>query len=130
MTREQICKMVEEDARGLCCCDYISRKECMNVIKNVNDWVQTAQDGDIYYYNNDEYKLTIEYALRIYKNADVRESGDPLYATPISSVTNLQAIKKEVETYIIENTGCIEIIDSETEEAVLIYEKNEWHEVS
>ena len=130
MTSQQICRMVEEAASGLCCCDYISRQECLNVIKNVNDWVQTAQNGDIYYYNNDEYKLTIEYALRIYKNADARESGNPLYATPISSITNLQAIKKEVETYIIENTGCIEIIDAETEDAILIYENNEWHEVN
>ena len=102
----------------------------MDIIKNVNDWVQTAQNGDIYYYNNDKYKLTIKYALRIYKNADVRKSGDPLYATPISSTTNLQAIKREVETYIIENTGCIEIIDSETEDAILMYENNTWHEVN
>ena len=130
MTREQICEMVEEEARGLCCCDYISRQECIDVIKNVNDWVRKAQNGDIYYYNDDEYELTIEYALQIYKNADARESGDPLYATPISSVTDLQAIKKEVETYIIESTGCIEIIDAETEDAVLIYEKDKWREVS
>lgn len=130
MTREQICEMVEEEARGLCSCDYISRQEYIDVIENVNDWVQKAQNGDIYYYNDDEYELTIEYALQIYKNADARESGDPLYATPISSVTDLQAIKKEVETYIIESTGCIEIIDAETEDAVLIYEKDKWREVS
>lgn len=69
MTREQICETVEEEARGLCSCDYMS------------------------------------------------------------STTDLEAIKKEAEQYDIESTGCIEIRDTETEDAVLIYEKGEWHQV-
>ena len=130
MTREGIREQVEENLRGDCACDYITKKEMMEYLADIEEWLKTAKNNDKYYYNGNEYELIIEYELVVWQNAEQREIGEPIYMKPTCSSTDLEAIKREVEKYNIESTGCVEIIEVGDDESILHYENNVWEELS
>ena len=129
MSRYELRENLENDLRGDCICDYITKTEMCEILDDFDYWLETAKSGDVYYYGGNTYKLNVEYELVIWKNSDVRNSGEPLYADPISSKTDLEAIKREVEKYDIESTGCIEIFEVDEDEPILHYENGKWSEV-
>lgn len=45
---------------GLVICDYITRKDKSDILKDFDNWSVTATIGDSYYYDGNEYKLNIE----------------------------------------------------------------------
>lgn len=128
MNRDELREEVYETLRGDCCCDYITKAEMMEHLDDVDEWLKTAKSGDKYYYNWNEYELTIEYRLAVWKNEKQRNTGEPAYMTPISSSTDLEAIKHEAERYDIEASGCIEIFESDCDDAILHYENGIWTE--
>ena len=129
MNRYELRDELEDDLRGDCFCDYITKTEVYEIMEHFDNWLKTAKSGDVYYYGGNAYELIIEYELIIWKNAEVRNSGEPLYVTPISSKTELEVIKKEAEKYDIESTGCIEIFEVDEDDPILHYENGEWSEV-
>lgn len=128
MDKNEIREEVYEALRGDCSCDYITKKEMMELLNDVDKWLETAKSGDKYYYNGNEYELTIEYKLAVWKNKEQRNAGEPTYITPISSSTDLEAIKYEAERYDIEASGCIEIFELDCDNAILHYENGVWTE--
>ena len=129
MTRYEIREEVEKELRGNCMNGYITKSEMMDYLDDVEKWLETAQNGDSYFYDGYEYKLTIEYELVVWRNEEQREIGEPIYMSPTCSSTDLEAIKREVEAYDIESTGCIEIFEVDEDEPILHYENDTWEEV-
>ena len=130
MTREEIKDELEEVLKSDCLCGFITKKEIANCLNDVDKWLKSAKSGDKYFYDGNEYELEIEYEIAIWKNKDQRDSGDPIYMSPICSNTNLDAIKQEVEKYDIERTGCIEIFEVGEDDAILHYENEKWFKLS
>lgn len=129
MSKEELREELEEQLRGNCICDFITRREMMSILDDFDKWAEDASNGDTYYYDGEEYTLTIEYELAVWRNNDQRENGEPTYMTPTCSNTDLDAIKKEVEAYDIESTGCVEIFEVGEDEPILHYENGEWEEL-
>lgn len=126
MNRDELRKEVYDALRGDCCCDYITKEQMMERLDDVDKWLETAKSGDKYYYNGNEYELIIKYKLAVWKNKEQRNAGETTYMTPISSSTDLEAVKHEVEKYDIEASGCIEIFESDCDDAILHYENDIW----
>ena len=129
MNKYKLRNELEDDLRGDCCCDFITKSEIYEILDNFESWLETAKSGDVYYYGGSAYELTIEYELAVWKNSKEREDGEPLYVEPVSSKTNLEAIKEEAEKYDIESTGCIEIFEKDEDNAILHFEKGKWSKV-
>lgn len=43
MTRDEIKDQIEENLRGDCCCDYITKKEMMEYLDDLDKWLETAK---------------------------------------------------------------------------------------
>lgn len=133
-TKSEIKKLVEDQIKGDCLCDYISKSAMTEYLADFRFWLKHAKPGNgfysAYYYAGIEYKYTPECKVVIWRNEDVRENGEPIETTPMSSTTDLEIIKAECEKYDIESTGCIEIYVKEDNEPILHYEKGIWKEVA
>lgn len=130
MTKQKIKDAFEELLRGYCCCNFITKKTMRSYLSNMNKWLKTAKNGDTYYFDGHAYTLTTEYGIVVWRNAVQREKGEPTYMTPITSTTDLEAIKAECEKYDIESSGCIEIFERSEYEAVLHFENGKWSNVA
>lgn len=119
---------LEDDLRGHCIADFITRKEMMEYLADFDEWAKTAKNGDTYYFDCYSYTLQNSYKIVCWENEEMRDVGEPVYMTPICSDTDLEAIKSEVESYDTESSGCVEIFVADTDELVLHYENNEWVE--
>lgn len=129
MNKYELREKLEEQLRGDCACDFITRKEKMEILDDFDQWAEYAKNGDAYYYGGREYALSVEYELAVWQNEDQRENGEPVYMTPTCSTTDLEAIKREVEAYDIESTGCVEIFEVGEEEPILHYENDAWEDL-
>lgn len=129
MTKDEIKNQLEEDLRGDCCCDYITKKEMMEYLDDLDKWLETAKNGDVYFYDGQGYELKIEYEIAVWRNKEIRDIGEPIYMTPTCSNTDLDAIKAECEHYDIESSGCIEIFETGSDDAILHFENDEWTDV-
>lgn len=126
MTKYEILERLEDDLRGECMQDCITKEEMTEYLKDAENWLYDTErkNGDIYCACGYEYKLTVKYVIAVWRDKEQRENGEPAYMTPICSETDLEAIKKECEAYDIESTGCIEISDEDEE--TWHYENGAW----
>lgn len=129
MTRTEIRDELEDLLHGECICDFITKSDMQKILDDVDAWLETAVNGDTYYYSGYEFCLEITYEIVVWQNGEVRDTGEPVYMTPTCSSTDLDAIKREVEHYNIESTGCIEIFEEGEDDAIWHYECGEWEKV-
>lgn len=123
-------KDLEEDLNGLRICDYISRKDLNNYLKHFDEWSKTAKIGDAYYAQGFEYVYTLDFEVLVWRNEEQRDCGEPIYMNMTPFNSNLEDIKREVEKYDIESTGCIEIKVIGEDDSILHYEDDKWTEVA
>lgn len=55
MTIEELREQFEEDLRGDCSCDYITKKDMMEYLEDFDEWAENALNGEAYYYSDNEY---------------------------------------------------------------------------
>lgn len=46
---ETLREQLEEDMRGLCMCDYITKQDKINYLNDFDEWSKTAKNGDTYF---------------------------------------------------------------------------------
>lgn len=129
MNRYELRDELENDLKGDCVCDYITKSELCEILDDFDSWLETAKSGDVYYYGGNSYELTIEYEIVVWKNSKAIEEDEPLCVEPTSSRTELEVVKKEAEKYNIESTGYIEIFEKDEDDAILRFESGRWNEV-
>lgn len=117
---------MEEDLNGLCICDYLTREDCEEYLENFDSWAETAKPGDTYRACDFSYTYIPEYEILVWPDKDRKEEGEPVYMTPNCDISDLEAIKKECETYNLQSTRCIEISLLDEDEPVLRYEDGKW----
>ena len=57
MNAEELREELEEDLRGECCCNYITKDDMHEILKDFDNWLETAEPGDAYYYGGNSYEL-------------------------------------------------------------------------
>lgn len=76
MTREEIKDELEEVLKSDCLCGFITKKEMMDCLNDVDKWLKDAKSGDKYFYDGNEYELEIEYEIAVWKNKSQRDGGN------------------------------------------------------
>lgn len=57
---EELREQLEEYLQGLVVCDDITREEQGEVLDDFDNWAETAEYGDTYYYDDEEYTIESE----------------------------------------------------------------------
>lgn len=124
MNIDMIREELEEDLKGQCICGYITKGDMVKYLDDFNIWAKTARIGDTYVAQEISYTYEPEYEVAVWKNYEQRETGEPIYMTP--SQMNIEKIKEECESYILDSTGCIEIFEEGEDDALFHYENGKW----
>ena len=123
--KEKLKERFVERLNGDCIAGFITKQDMMKHLEDFDKWLGTAVNGDLYYYEDEVFLFKIEYGVRVWSK-EQRELGEPMTLTPASCVYDLEAVKKEVESYDIKKGGCAEIFIVGEDESFLHYENGEW----
>ncbi len=126
MTKAEIREEVEDAIHGDYINDELTREEEMDFFEDLDLWLRTAKIGDAYYYDGIEYEFAVSFEAVMWKNAEDRESGEPVVLALDCDDTDLDAIKAECEKCDIKDGALIEIFTKDDDDAVLLYEDGKW----
>jgi hypothetical protein len=56
-SKDDLREQIEDDLRGDCSCDFITKEEMVETLDDFENWLETAKLGDIYYYDDNAYEL-------------------------------------------------------------------------
>jgi len=68
----------------------------------------------------------VHYKIKLWADKISRDRGESVCMTPIGSDINIASIKDQVESYCLDSSGCVEIIDVDNETPILHYENGIW----
>ena len=57
--RAELRARLEENLNGYVICDYITRKDMRDYLKDFDQWVKTAKNGESYYFDGCPYKYEV-----------------------------------------------------------------------
>lgn len=61
ITRSSFLNTMEEEFRGACCADYMTKSEMRDYIKDVKKFLKHAKTGDAYWYDGNMYTLVEDF---------------------------------------------------------------------
>ena len=78
MRIDELREQLEEDLRGDCSCDYITKEDMIKYLEDFDIWAKNALNGEKYYYNDNEYTMNMteeEVCEYILEEAEKYSSG-------------------------------------------------------